>query len=66
MGRSPPALCLEPVVVTQPCKLPPWWLQATPADRAALELNCKAVDVYAIKERDERLADCHAWFDAEH
>lgn len=48
--------------MTQPCRLPEWWLTATETDRAAIELNCKIVDVAAIAERDARLTDCRAWF----
>lgn len=62
LERLPPELCLRPVQITQPCELPGWWLQATEADRAAIELNCKIVDAEAIRERDARLADCRAFF----
>lgn len=62
--RQPPGLCLQPPQIEQPCKLPEWYDKATPEDKAALELNCKAVDVAMIKERDLRLADCRAWFEA--
>jgi hypothetical protein len=59
--RRPPERCLkEPTI--HPYKLPEWWIKATPEDKAALELNAKAIDVAAIRERDALLADCRAWF----
>lgn len=62
--RAPPALCLSPPAVPTPCQLAAWWDTASAAEKAGLELQCKAVDTVAIRERDARLADCRAWFDA--
>lgn len=60
--RQPPSLCLVPVTVTQACVLPEWFDRATLADKAALILACKQVDVAMILERDARLSDCKGWF----
>lgn len=62
--RPPPALCLLPPRITEPCRLPEWYDEAPPEQKAALELQCKAQDAAAIQERDARLADCRAWFEA--
>lgn len=62
--RPPPALCLTPPAVAAPCLLPAWWDTASPPEKAGLELQCKALDSVAIRERDARLADCAAWFAA--
>jgi hypothetical protein len=59
--RQPPRYCLAEPRLKQPCTLPEWWDRATPEDKAALELNCKNVDVAMIRERDAMLADCRAW-----
>jgi hypothetical protein len=58
-------LCLTPPAIAQACRLPDWYDQATPASKASLELSCKKSDAAAIQERDVRLQDCRAWFDAE-
>lgn len=63
-SRALPKLCLVPPTVRQACSLPDWYDKASPADKAAVELNCKTMDTVAILERDARLADCHAWFEA--
>lgn len=54
-----------PPVISQPCTLRKEFTNLDLDDQAAMILACKAVDSYAIKERDERLADCQTWFDAE-
>lgn len=63
--RSPPRLCLLPPLLTESCNLPEDWKTASPADKAAMELRCKALDAAMIAERDLRLADCRAWFAVE-
>ena len=62
--RVPPTKCLT-LPKFQPYRLPDWYDKATPEDKAALELNAKAIDVAAIRERDSLLADCRAWFGVE-
>lgn len=62
--RQPPEICLQSLTITQPCKLPDWWKKASPADRAALELNCKAVDSALIYELREKWTDCTDWIKA--
>ncbi len=59
--RKPPERCLN-LPKIQPYRLPDWYDKATPEDKAALELNGKAIDVAAIRERDGLLADCRAWW----
>ena len=61
--RAPPRLCLSaPVYGT--CKLPPYFERAAFEDKLALILNCHAVEVAAIRERDVMLRDCRAWHEA--
>ena len=60
-SREPPKDCLSQPTV-HPYRLPDWWDKATPEDKAALELNGKAIDVAAIKERDAKLLDCRRYF----
>lgn len=54
-----------PPVVSQPCTLRAEFVDLELADQAAMILACKAVDSYAIRERDERLDDCRAWHEAD-
>lgn len=59
--RPKPVLCLsEPQYGA--CLLPHWFKDAEFRDQLALILNCHAVEVAAIAERDALLEDCAAWF----